>query len=112
MNSVVLTGRLTRDAELRMTTGGKSVASFTLAVDRWGNGVDFIPCVAWEKAADIISTYAGKGDKVGIRGRIQSRSYEDKTGAKRTVHEVVAEEIDLNSSRAEAAGVPDDDLPL
>ena len=86
INRVVLTGRLTRDPELRTTGSGISVATFTLAVDRQYTNArgereaDFISCVIWRKSAENFVNFTSKGSLVGIDGRLQSRSYDDKDG--------------------------------
>jgi single-strand DNA-binding protein len=78
MNIVSLIGRLTKDVEERRTENGTHVVSFTLAVDRRKkeDGADFIPCIAWDKAADTIAKYVHKGDLFGVTGYIQTRNYE------------------------------------
>lgn len=78
MNNVSLIGRLTKDVEERRTQNGTHVVSFTLAVDRRKkeDGADFIPCIAWDKAADTIAKYVHKGDLFGVTGHIQTRNYE------------------------------------
>lgn len=84
INRTVLTGRLTRDPELKSTSSGISVTQFTLAVNRQytnqdGNrSADFISCVAWRKTAENINKFFKKGSLIGIDGRLQSRSYDDK----------------------------------
>ena len=90
MNQVCLIGRLTKDVEERRTQSGTPVASFTLAVDRRKkeDGADFIPCIAWDKAAETIAKYVHKGDLFGVTGHIQTRSYE-KDGRMNYVTEVV-----------------------
>ena len=90
MNQVCLIGRLTKDVEERRTQNGTPVASFTLAVDRRKkeDGADFIPCIAWDKAAETIAKYVHKGDLFGVTGHIQTRSYE-KDGRMNYVTEVV-----------------------
>lgn len=90
MNNVSLIGRLTKDVEERRTQNGTPVASFTLAVDRRKkeDGADFIPCIAWGKAADTIAKYVHKGDLFGVTGYIQTRNYE-KDGRMVYVTEVV-----------------------
>lgn len=104
MNHVVLIGRTTKDIEVMKTNSGKSVSSFTLAVDRYnGNGenlTDFINCVAWNKTAETLSRYVHKGHKVGIEGSLQVRSYEDKQGQNRYVTEVVVNRIEFLQSRS------------
>lgn len=104
MNKVILTGRLTKDPDIRYTTSGKSVASFSLAVDRrhsseQGPTVDFIPCIAWTKLADWVGNYLGKGSKILIEGRLQVRSYDAQDGSKRYVTEVIASEIEFAESK-------------
>lgn len=89
MNHVTLMGRMTADPEIRYTQSGKAVASFTLAVDRRGEGVDFVPIVAWEKLAEIIGNNMSKGRRALIEGRMQVRAYEHE-GQKRKITEVVA----------------------
>lgn len=90
MNNVSLIGRLTKDVEERRTQNGTPVASFTLAVDRRKkeDGADFIPCIAWDKAAETIAKYVHKGDLFGVTGHIQTRNYE-KNGRMVYVTEVV-----------------------
>lgn len=99
MNHVILTGRLTKDPEIRYTDSKKAVCSFTLAVDdgRDSEGkkkAQFIPCVAWGKTAELIDQYFTKGKPLTVTGRITVRSYE-KNGEKRYVTEVVASGIEF-----------------
>ena len=107
MNKVILMGRLTRDPDVRYTQSGKAVASFTLAIDRRRSGdgnqqVDFIPCIAWEKTADVISQYVTKGQKIAVEGRIQTRSYDAQDGNKRYVTEVVVQSMEFCESKRDA----------
>ena len=96
MNKVVLIGRLTRDPELRYTSGNAAVCNFTIAVDRPFNsntqerGTDFIPIVVWNKQAENVKNYLAKGSQVAVEGRIQVRNYDDNNGQKRYVTEVIA----------------------
>lgn len=105
INRVVLVGRLTRDPELRTTGSGISVATFTLAVDRQftnsqgERGADFINCVIWRKAAENFSNFTSKGSLVGIDGRIQTRSYDNKDGQRVYVTEVIVDNFSLLESR-------------
>ena len=101
---MILIGRLTRDPELRKTTNGTSVCSFTLAVNRRQNqdgtqDADFIQCVAWNKLADNIQLYQKKGNQLGIEGRINTRSYDNQQGQKVYVTEVVAESVQFLTPR-------------
>lgn len=108
INRSVLVGRLTRDPELRYTSGGAAVASFTLAVNRSftnQNGereADFINCVIWRKAAENFANFTHKGSLVGIDGRIQTRNYENQQGQRVYVTEVVVDNFSLLESRAES----------
>lgn len=102
MNSVKLSGRLTRDPELKQTPAGVPVASFTLAVDRKFNRdeADFIPITAWRKTAEFVAKYFHKGQRVIIsEGRIRVTPYTDRDGNKRTRFEVVADEVEFGESR-------------
>lgn len=105
INRAVLTGRLTKDPELRTTQSGLSVASFNLAVDRPfkdnnGNyGADFISCVIWRKAAENFCNFTSKGSLVGIDGRIQTRNYDDNDGKKVYVTEIVVDNFALLESK-------------
>lgn len=94
-NAVTLSGRLTADPELKTTTSGTAVTSFSIAVDRpvYKDGekkTDFIKIVAWRGNAEFISKYFRKGSLIGIEGSIQTRNYEDKNGNARVAFEVIA----------------------
>ena len=109
INRVILVGRLTRDPAMRKTTTGRSVVSFTLAVDRRKSAnadpnqptADFVPCVAWNQVADLISQYTHKGSQIGVEGRIQTRNYDDPNnpGKKVYVTEVVCDSLTFLDSR-------------
>ena len=97
MNKAILMGRLTKDIEMRYTQSGKAVGQFSLAVDKYVGGeksADFINCVAWEKTAETISKYCGKGRQILVEGRLQSRSYE-KDGQKRYITEVIVSHMEF-----------------
>lgn len=110
MNKVILVGRITKDPEAKLTTNQTQFCNFTIAVDRRfkdenGNRpADFISCVAWQKTAAFIQKYFRKGNKIGIVGSIQTRSYEDKNGQKRFITEVVVDEAEFveNNNKEEA----------
>ena len=89
INNVVLTGRLTKDIELRRTTSGKVCTGFTLAVNRNKQETDFINCVAWDKVAELLERYTHKGSQIGVEGRIQTRNYDDRNGKKVYITEVL-----------------------
>lgn len=104
MNKVILVGRLTKDPELRTTTSGKSVATFTVAIDRKFKqdgqpDADFFNIVAWGRQAEVISQYLGKGRQIALTGRLQTRSYNAQDGSKRYVTEVVLDEFDFIGSK-------------
>lgn len=106
MNSVQLIGRMGKDPELKYTTTNTPVITFSLAVDRRKNDegkkdVDWIACVAWNTTAELISKYVGKGDPLGVNGRIQTRSWEDSEGKKRSATEVIVNEITLLGGKKE-----------
>lgn len=102
MNRATLVGRLTKEPELRATTSGVSVCSFTIAVDRRFKqegqpSADFIPVVAWRGQADNCGKYLTKGSQVAVCGSIQTRTYDDKNGKKVHITEVVADEVQFLS---------------
>ena len=108
INRVVITGRLTRDPELRYTQSGISVSSFTVAVDRSfrsQNGereADFINCVIWRKSAENFVNFTHKGSMVGIDGRLQTRNYENQQGVRVYVTESVVDNFALLESRSQS----------
>ncbi|MCF6160863.1 MAG: single-stranded DNA-binding protein [Furfurilactobacillus sp.] len=108
INRAVLTGRLTRDPEVRYTQSGAAVGSFTLAVDRQFTNqqgqreADFINCVIWRKSAENFANFTHKGSLVGIEGRIQTRNYENQQGQRVYVTEVVVENFALLESRSQS----------
>lgn len=102
-SKAIITGNLTRDPELRTTTNGNNVCSFSVAVNRTFKGndgetkeeVSYIDCVAWGKLGEVISQYAKKGSGVLVSGRLNQRSYEGKDGVKRYRTEIVAEDFNF-----------------
>ena len=108
INSAILMGRLTANPELRTTQSGKSVASFSLAVDRdfqqaGEKQADFISVVAWGKTAEFIDKYFRKGRMIAVVGRIQTRTYTDKDGNNRKVVDVVADKVSFTGEKADTA---------
>ena len=100
MNTICLTGRVCAQPELKQTTSGVSVCSFSIAVDRdyKVNGQkesDFIPCVFWRGTAEFVAKYFGKGDMIAVVGSLESRKYTDKDGNNRTVWEVKADKVNF-----------------
>lgn len=105
MNAVNLTGRLTNDVEPKTTQSGKSVCSYTLAVNRpkVKDTTDFITCVTWNQGAEYLGKYAHKGDKVGITGVLTSRKWQDQNGNNRVSFEVVTDTVEVLSNVSNAA---------
>lgn len=105
LNKIIVMGRLTRDPELRHTTNGTAVASFSLAVDRDFKGqdgereTDFIDIVAWRGTADFVSRYFNKGRMAVVEGRLQIRDWTDRDGNKRRTVEVVADSVYFGDSK-------------
>ena len=126
MNKILLTGRLTKDPELRYTQSGHAVASFTLAVNRrFANQsgereADFINCVAWNKSAEFVANYFKKGQQMALEGRLMVSSYDGNDGQRHWKTEVVAEQIEFvggkkddsnSNSAAGASGGSGDSAP-
>ena len=109
MNSVNLTGRFTRDPDVRYTDGGSTIARFSLAVDRRfktenGPQADFVNCVAFGKTAEFIEKWFRKGMKMELSGRIQTGSYTNQEGQKIYTTDVVAEQVGFSESRSASQG--------
>lgn len=136
INRVVLVGRLTKDPELRRTGNGTAVTSFTLAIDnrlKDANGqytTSFIPCVVWNQQAENCVRFVHKGSLVGIEGRLNQRTYQNKEGNNVQVIEVICDSVQyldpkkqeepsqeaptptVETSKTKNVDVPDDDLPF
>ena len=99
INRTILVGRLTKDPELRYTSSNLAVVKFTLAVNRTFTGpsgereADFIQCVVWRKAAENLARFVKKGSLIGVEGRIQTGSYDDKDGIRKFTTEVVCDSV-------------------
>lgn len=110
INQVILMGRLTRDPEVRTTTTGKTITSFSIAVDRGGqdDATDFFDVTAWEKLGELVSQYLSKGRRCLVQGRLRQDSWDDKeTGKKRSKVEVVATDVTfLDGPTGDNAGAP------
>jgi len=110
MNKVELIGRLTKEPEVKLTTNQTQFCNFTVAVDRRfkdANGqrqTDFINCLAWKNTAVFIQKYFHKGNRIGLVGSIQTRSYDDQNGQKRFVTEVVVDEAEFVESQGSSNG--------
>ena len=104
LNKVILMGRLAADPELRRTTSGTAVTSFSLAVERakardGSKETDFIDVVAWSGTAEFVCRWFQKGQLLALCGRLQTRNWEDKSGNRRKSVEVVADEIHFVGSK-------------
>lgn len=107
LNHISIMGRLTKDPELRRTSAGVAVASFTVAVDRdfSNNGqeeTDFFDCVAWRGTGEFVERNFHKGKMIIVAGRLQNRSWTDKEGNKRKTAEIVAENVYFGDSKKDA----------
>lgn len=108
MNKCIELGRLTKDPEIRSTNGGKTVATFTLAVDRpfvnqdGKREADFIPVVVWGKAAELVGNSCGKGHRLLVEGRLQIRNFDAKDGTKHWVTEVIASNVEFIERKSES----------
>lgn len=109
-NKVLLIGNMTADLELKQTTGGKPVCSFSIAVNRPfvkedsnAQDVDFINVVTWNKQAEFVAAYFSKGDPILVEGRLQVRSWTDNENVKRYATEVIAESVSFVRSKPQNA---------
>lgn len=109
MNRVVLVGNICTDITKRTTQGGVSVVTFRIAVNRkYANAqgqreADFIDCVAWRQTADFIAQHFIKGNRIGVEGAIQTRTYDAQDGSKRHVVEVVLDSAEFVAPKAQGA---------
>ena len=106
-NKAILGGRLTASPELKTTPSGTNVTTFTIAVNRRGGKdgqtqSDFINCVAWEKRAELICKFFGKGSSICVVGEIQTRSWKDNNGNNRYATEVLVSEVNFVDSKNES----------
>jgi len=109
-STITVVGNLTRDPELRFTTGGRGTANFGIAVSRryqvnneWQEQTSFFNIVAWGTLAENAAATLNKGHRVIVTGRLEQRSYDDKEGQKKSIVEIIADEIgpSLRWARAE-----------
>ena len=112
MNKVELIGRLTKEPEIKLTSNQTQFCNFTIAVDRRFKDAndqrqaDFINCVAWKQTAVFIQKYFHKGNKIGVVGSIQTRSFDDQNGQKRFVTEVIVDEAEFVESQTSSQPAP------
>jgi single-strand DNA-binding protein len=103
VNKVLLTGRLTRDPEMRSLASGKNVTTFTVASNQFLGGgkekAEYSNIVTWDRLAEIAGSYLGKGQQVAIEGRLQTRSWDDDRGQRHWKTEVVASHVEMLSGR-------------
>lgn len=107
LNKVILMGRLTADPELRRTTSGTAVTSFSLAVERTkardgSKETDFIDVVAWSGTAEFVCRWFQKGQLLALCGRLQTRVWEDREGNRRKSVEVAADEVHFAGSKSDS----------
>lgn len=106
-NKVILIGRTTKEVDLRRTSSGTAVATFTLAVDNrfvlkdGKSSTDFISCVAWANTAETMEKYVRKGALIAVEGRIQTRNYDNKEGNRVYITEVVVENMRMLESKGD-----------
>lgn len=96
VNKTIVQGRMTKDPELRQTTGGIMVCSFTVAWSKTVNGREtklFLPCVAWRATAEMVAKWFAKGKEIVVEGELITRSYEDRDGNKRNVTELQVDRV-------------------
>lgn len=118
LNKVILIGRFTKDPELRYTQSGTAVCSFSVANNRtYVTGgekkeqVSYFNCVAWAKTGEIITEYCKKGQRIGIEGRLQQRSWDDQEGKRRFTVEIVVDNFQFLSAPRESAPEATIDAP-
>ncbi len=102
MNKVLLTGRLTRDPEMRSLASGKSVTQFSVATNEYAGGrekAEYHNIVTWDRLAEICGQFLGKAQQVAIEGRLQTRSWDDDRGVRHWKTEVVASHVEMLSGR-------------
>lgn len=120
LNKIFLLGRATQDVELKVSTNGQSVATVNMATNRFykdaqGNkkeDVQFHRIVIWGKQAETTATFVKKGDIFLVEGRVATRQWEDKQGNKRSITEIVAENIQFAPRKVEKASEPDEEIPV
>lgn len=116
MNKVILVGRLVKDPEVKTTQSQIAVCGFTIAVDRKSKSAsgerqaDFLSCVAWRQQAEFLGKYFQKGSRIGVIGNLQSRSYDDASGKKIYVTEVIVDEIEFVESKRQETPAPVSEL--
>ena len=108
MNKFIGIGRITKDIELAYTQDGKAVAKYTLAINGYNDTVDFLNCVTWNKQAENLKKYCGKGSQIAVEGRVSVRNYENKEGKKVYVTEIVTNNIMFLDSKKDGQAPRED----
>ena len=99
MNAGILTGNIGNEIELKTTPTGKTVCNFSLAVRESKDQTMWVDVVAWNKTAEILSSYAHKGSKIAVQGKLSIRPYKDKEGNQRRATEIIASSVELLDSK-------------
>jgi single-strand DNA-binding protein len=113
VNTVSLIGNLATDVEVKDVANGKRLASFVVAIDRHtkDGGADFVPVSVWDRQADLCAQYLRKGNRVGLDGRLRSRSWNGDDGTRRSALEVIASRVEFLSPPG-GGGAPETDIPF
>lgn len=113
INNVVIMGRLTKDAEERKTSAGKSVCSFCVAVNDDFNKdkTYYLDIIAWDKKAEFVTKYFRKGSMIAVQGRLTTRNWEDKNGSKHKAVEIVADAVSFCGEKKADTSAPSVDVP-
>ena len=110
INNVTITGRATKDVEVRTTPSGTNVTTVSLAVNSFNDKVNYFDVIAWDKTAEIIGKYVSKGRQLAVVGRLQQRKWQDKEGNNRYSIEIVASQVKLLGGKS--ASIQADVVPL
>lgn len=103
INNVTITGRATKDAEVRTTPSGTNVTTVSLAVNSFNDKVNYFDVIAWDKTAEIIGKYVSRGRQIAVQGRLQQRKWQDKDGNNRYSVEIIANQVKLLGGQDRAA---------
>lgn len=112
MNSVNLIGRLARDPEMRATASGTGVCGLRIAIDRYGEGADFVDVTAFGKLAEVCEQYLEKGRPVGVSGRLHYSEWEAEDGSTRSKHEVIAQNVQFLAAGGAQSNDEGDPAPV
>ena len=110
MNKFFGIGRITKDIELAYTQDGKAVAKYTIAINGYNDTTDFLNCVTWNKQAENLKKYCGKGSQIAVEGRVSVRNYENKEGKKVYVTEIVTNNIMFLDTKKESGQAPKEEV--